>query len=586
MAASFLHGVEVIEINVGPLPVTVVPSAVIGLVGSAPMWAASGAIPRWDYNAKYAVGNQILDSNGNIQQVTVAGTSGVSAEPTWATTIGATTASDGTVTWKLVTLGLVGAVPGQAANIVNMPTLVGSGQQAAAFGPMIQGYSVPYALNAILQQAGGQIVVVNIFDQTKHITTVAPSAFSMPASGAQVISLGRMGISAVKVTNSGATITYVQGTDFTVDHVNGLITQIGGGAITVGEALEIGFAYADPSKIADADVVGTVSSGNYTGIQALATTYGAMGFFPKILIAPAAPVTISIAQTVGSSDAAISAALLAMANKIRAMALIDSLPQVQIATAVSNRSLSGNPFDNSSSRYVLCYPNELFTDLGLVPTGVTVSAAGTAVQQVSGAVADGPFSPWVAGAMSARDLAQGYWWSVSNMQITGILGPDVTLYASILDPSSDVNTLNAAGIVTVFNSFGTGLRVWGNRSAAYPSSTAPDNFIPVRRTMDVLEESVERAMMQFLDQPISNALITAVLASVNAFIRSLIQRGALVAGKATYNPADNPPASIAAGQIVFEMDVMPPPPAERITWQTFIDTTLLSSLGNTTAAAA
>src|SRR5262249_54144299 len=130
---------------------------------------------------------------------------------------------------------------------------------------------------------------------------------------------------------------------------------------------------------------------------------------------------------------------------------------------------------------------------------------------------------------------------------------------------------------------GTGLRVWGNRSAAYPTVTTPDNFINVRRTMDVLEESVELSMLQFLDQPISNGLISAILASVNAFIRTLIQRGAFVGGTATYDPADNPPSSVAAGQLVFEIDVMPPPPAERITFDVFLDTSLLSQLTSTSS---
>ena len=43
MPASFLHGIETIEISTGPVPITVVKSAVIGLVGSAPLWAAVGA---------------------------------------------------------------------------------------------------------------------------------------------------------------------------------------------------------------------------------------------------------------------------------------------------------------------------------------------------------------------------------------------------------------------------------------------------------------------------------------------------------------------------------------------------------------
>ena len=51
---------------------------------------------------------------------------------------------------------------------------------------------------------------------------------------------------------------------------------------------------------------------------------------------------------------------------------------------------------------------------------------------------------------------------------------------------------------------------------------------------------------------------------------------------ATIRPT-NPPAQISAGQLVFDIDVMPPPPAERLTFQTFIDVSLLQQLGQTNA---
>src|ERR1019366_5752943 len=280
-------------------------------------------------------------------------------------------------------------------------------------------------------------------------------------------------------------------------------------------------------------------------------------------------------------DASFAAAINAKAIKIRATALVDSPPSTTVAAAIANRGVVGNAFATSSNRTVLCYPQETFYDTGIVPTGVTLSTSGTPVASHFNANSVVPYSQWVAGAIAAKDLAQGYWWSPSNTQVDGMLGPDVQLYASILDASSDTNNLNAAGIVTVFHAFGTGLRVWGNRSAEYPASTAPDNFISVRRTIDVIEESLELAMLQFIDQPISNALITAILASANAFIRSLIQRGALVAGAASFDPAENPATQVAAGQLVFDIDVMPPPPAERITFEAFIDVTLLQQLGQT-----
>ncbi len=498
MPASFLHGVEIIEVTAGAVPVTVVKSAVIGVVGSAPSWAVEAPA-----------------------QAPAAGT----------------------------------------------PTLVSSAFDAAKFGPLIRGYTIPYAIAASQAQGAGQLMVVNVFDQTAHFSAIASSAFAFPASGAQVANLGHMGVANVVVKNAAETITYVLNTDYELDAVNGLVRAKAGGAITIGESVRIGFNYADPGQVTDADIIGAVSGNSFTGIQALQTAYSKFGLFPKILIAPGY-----------SQNAGVAQALASMADKLRAMALVDSSANVAPAEAIANRANASHSFGTSSKRVVLCYPQEKFFDTGIIATGVSVSSTGAAVVQRANADAVSAYSQWVAGAMAAKDLERGYWWSPSNTELRGVLGPDVSLYASVVDAGSDVNELNAQGIVTVFNAFGTGLRVWGNRSAAYPSSTTPDNFISVRRTMDVIEESVQLSMLQFIDQPISNALIAAILANVNSFIRTLIQRGALVGGTGSFDPAKNPPSEIAAGHLVFDVEVMPPPPAERITFNVFIDTDLLNEL--------
>ena len=504
MPANFLHGIEVIEVGSGPVPVTVVKSAVIGLVGTAPTWA--------------------------VQTPSIAPT-------------------------------------------VNSPTLVSSALDGANFGPIVRGYTIPYALSAIQSQGAGQVIVVNVFDPSRHFTSVPATPYTFNSQG--VINLGHMGVTNVVVTSDPVGTTYIPGTDYLIDAVNGVLTitpAASGGHIAAGATILVAFNYADPTKVQDSDVVGAVTNGVYTGLQALQTTYGTMGFFPKILIAP------GYAQFADIATAAV-----ATANKIRAMALVDAPPSTPVAAAIANRGVVGNAFNTSSKRAILCYPQEHFYDTGIDPGAVTLSSTGLPLTSAVNALAVGPYSAWVAGAMAARDLANGYWWSPSNVQVQGILGPDVQLYASAIDAASDVNNLNSSGILTVFNAFGTGLRVWGNRSSAYPSTTSPDNFISVRRTMDVIEESVELAMLQFIDQPISNALIAAILASVNSFLRTLIQRGAMVAASASYDPSMNPPAQISAGQLVFDIDVMPPPPAERLTFQTFIDVALLQQLGQTNA---
>ncbi len=67
-------------------------------------WLNQGApsvtpLAAWANNNAYALHNRILDSNGNVEIVTVAGTSGGGAAPAWSTTAGGLTPLDGTVTW-------------------------------------------------------------------------------------------------------------------------------------------------------------------------------------------------------------------------------------------------------------------------------------------------------------------------------------------------------------------------------------------------------------------------------------------------------------------------------------------------------
>jgi len=377
-------------------------------------------------------------------------------------------------------------------------------------------------------------------------------------------------------TNVGLT-GYQEGAskDYTVDYVNGFIYAVSGGGIASGESLSIGYSYADPTKVQDSDIVGTVSGGVYTGMQAFLTTFQSMGIFPKLLIAPGF-----------SQDETTAAGLTTLAGTVRGMAFIDSAPATTVAAAISDRGTSAQAFDTSSYRAVLCFPQEMFYDTGIVPTGNTLSNQGAVINELYNANADSPYSQWVAGATAAQDIANGYWFSPSNKQITGIVGPDIVMYASAFDPASDTNNLNSNGILTVFNGFGTGLRVWGNTSAAYPTYTDAATFIPVRRTMDVVEASVQLAMLQFLDQPITNGLINSILATVNGFLRTLIQRGALIGGTCSYNPAENTAAQLAAGQLTFDISLMPPPPAQTIQFNVFVNTALLNTLGPVSAAQA
>lgn len=571
---AFLHGVSILELSSGPVPVSVVPTAVIGLIGTAPTWAVSPSNP---------------------------------VQP----------------------------------SAPNTPTLVSSLRDASQFGPLMQGYTIPYALAQIQEQGHGQVIVINVFDPTVHQSEVVNEAHSVPAAAPLAINLQHMGILAgsvavnpsnavqdwpnhiavtlgqltkptvgntggyvFKCTSSGTTGSsepsawnqvvggttvdggatwtnigknaFVETIDWVMDYINGVISIPTGSKITAAEALKISYNYADPTAVEDSAILGAITDGVYTGLTALQTTYQTMGFVAKLLIAPGF-----------SNDAGVATALQAMAHMLRALALIDSDPLTQVSSALANRGQSGAPFDTSDDRTILCFPQEQYFDAGLVPTGVTLSRAGLPLTAVANAINVFPFSPFVAGVIAATDFTDGVWFSPSNREVLGPLGPDVAIYSSSFDPTSDTNQLSAAGIVTIFNGWADGQRIWGNRLASFPSATDPSTFISVRRMMDMIEDTIIRTMLQFLDRPITNGLITSITATVNMWFRSLVGQGGLFPGSVcTFDPANNPPTSVAAGQLTFNVVIMPPPPAERLTFDVSIDTDLLKGLTSNTSGAA
>lgn len=312
--------------------------------------------------------------------------------------------------------------------------------------------------------------------------------------------------------------------------------------------------HEDVSKVTKGDIIGSIDAdtGKRTGIKAFQDCYSLFGYFPKIIISP-----------VYCEDSAIVTEMNTICDKIRAIGIVDAPLGSSVQDAITGRGPQGTiNFNISSDRIILCYPHLKVYD----------SVTDTNILE--------PYSQRLAGVIAAKDIDKGYHWSPSNTEINGIIGVEKQLTSMINDPNSEVNTLNEAGIVTVFNSYGSGFKTWGNRSAAYPNSTHVTNFINIRRTADILRESVEYSMLQFIDFPIDNGLIDSINETVNAFIRTLIGRGALIDGKCSYNPDKNPATEIANGHLIFDIEFMPPTPAERITFESFINIELLKSLGS------
>jgi phage tail sheath protein FI len=477
MAANYLHGVETIELNKGPVPISVVKSAVIGLVGIAPIGP------------------------------------------------------------------------------VNTLTIVQNAQDAAQFGSELPGFNIPQALAAIFAQGAGTVLVVNTFSDTTNVAAVAAEEIVVSNVGKGKTSAAPVKDFVLKQTVS-ATTTTVATSKYTIDAFgNIVITDTALLTLVNASTASISADYKklDAATVDAAQIIGTIngSTGARTGVKVFGLAFNLFGMRPKVLIAPGY-----------STLAAVGTELISAANAYRGVALLDAPAGTTVSAAITGRGPLGaiGLFATSSERAVLCFP--------------MVRAYDAATDTIQ----NRPLSQFLAGVIAATDNSEGYWISPSNKEIKGIVGIERTITWAVNDAQTDANLLNEKGILTLAQGFGTGIRTWGNRSAAFPTVTAPKNFINVRRTADILHESLELAMLQFIDRPINQATIDSIRESVNAFMRTLIARGAIINGECTYDPAKNPTVSLAAGHITFDIAFMPPTPMERITFESFIDISYLAAL--------
>lgn len=474
---------------------------------------------------------------------------------------------------RVVKAAVTGAIILAAKGPVNEPILILSDADAAQFGVDLwdAGFTAAACLNANFIQgrpSAGVVIAINVLDPAIHISAATPDEVLTFDAATNIAELSHPAVSNLVLKNSGKTVTYALDTDYSLDAETGRITRLAGGAIAAGASVKAtAYNYLDPSLVDYADIVGTTDVGGVrSGMQAFLDCFQAFGFFPKRLVCP-----------VYSSLSSVSTAMIVMAERIRARAYIDAPIGITPQQAITGRGPAGSiNFNTSNKRAKLHYPHVMVPSKSPWDNGSSIWDGAERLE---------PLSMHAAGVGNAVDIEQGYWWPSSNHEIQGITGLERKITAMVNDANSEANLLNEVGITTVFNMFGTGLKLWGNRTAAWPSDTAPENFECVLAVGDIIDESIEYWTLQFIDQPINNAWIDTVCESVNQFMRKLVGDGAILDGKCWYDPGDNPTTELANGHVVLRRDFLPPFPAERVTYKVRLNIDYLKSLGTTSAGA-
>lgn len=182
-----------------------------------------------------------------------------------------------------------------------------------------------------------------------------------------------------------------------------------------------------------------------------------------------------------------------------------------------------------------------------------------------------PASSRFVGVQAKVDREQGFWWSLSNKPINGIIG-----VSRPIAYGDQANYLNENAVNTTIN-MGDGFITWGNRVA-----TAIDlnKFVSVRRTMDFINEGLEDLYLEFVDKPFSLANLKFMIESGNAFMKVMRAEGAILNGKVWLDAERNTNEEMAQGRVTLGVDFEPPAPMEDIRLITHRNITYYAELRN------
>lgn len=315
--------------------------------------------------------------------------------------------------------------------------------------------------------------------------------------------------------------------------IDGIFDQAGAMIIVIRVDENVDHATTVSNVIGGVDVV----TGQQMGLQALLGAESRLGVSPRILIAPGFTGFVTRDVNDEITGAPVTSEMVAIAERLRAVIIADG-PGTNDTDAIAYRGLFG------SDRVFMVDPWVKVWD---------TEANGEAIQ---------PPSSRVAGMIARSDNERGFWWSPSNTFMNGIVGVTRAIDFTLGDPNARANYLNENEVATIIRQ--DGYRLWGNRTCAADPKWM---FLSVRRTADMINDSLLRAHLWAVDRNISKTYVQDVTDGVNAYLRHLTAIGAILGGKCWADPELNTPTQVMQGKVYFDFDFTPPYPAEHITFR-------------------
>ncbi len=387
------------------------------------------------------------------------------------------------------------------------------------------------ALTALSVSVAGRQITINLGTgptagvpistalEVRNAVNASAAAFALVSAS---LPLGSMGTSPYPVSTGGAFLGGGAAGDFPADtpvlvtSPRGIDAALGANSY-LGKALEAIYKQAGAVVVVvrTDDVEGDATE--LTGVYALKKAQAELGYTPRIVVCENAETVIDDVKSVCSS--------------LRAVTFVG----LNVTTAATATAATAWSAANANERVMPIWPS---INGGQDP------------------------APLAAGLLAKSDNDRGFWWSPSNQEIFGITSLDAPVDFMLGDTTSLANVLNE-GNVTTFIRQG-GFRLWGNRTG----STDPKwSFLSVRRTADIINDSIQRAHLWAVDRNITKTYFEDVTESVNAYLRTLENQGAILGGRCWPDPDLNSPDQIQLGKVYFNFEFTPPYPAEHITFR-------------------
>lgn len=474
MSETFLHGVQVLEVDSGARPIRTVRSSVIGLVGSGNLDGTKGAVV-------LGTGNGALRFIGSRNGAYANAFSVVAVNPG---TNNATLSVSLNAATKLITISLA-----------------------------TDGSAVATSTAAQVRTAFNAVAAITAAGLTCELATGSTGASLYAVHPATALV-------------NGVDDSFPLDTPVLVTAPSGLDEKLGADTY-LGKALEGIYKQAGAVVVVvnTASVAGDATQ--LTGVHALKRAQSVLGYVPRIIVAE------------GASNVSVIDDVKSVANACRAIAVVG----INVAT---NTLATGWMTDNGTERVYGIWP--------LINGGQDPA-------------------PFVAGVISKTDNDRGFWWSPSNQEILGIESLDFPVDFQLGDSTSLANILNE-GKVTTFIRQG-GFRIWGNLTGSIDPKW---QFLSVRRTADIINDSILANHLWAVDRNITRTYLEDVADGVNAYMSTLVNLEAIIGGRCWPDPGLNSPDQIALGKVYFNFEFTPPYPAQTVTFRSILTNDYLSEL--------